>query len=155
MTTKDCIAVVISAPDLDTATFEQACLARELAEAKVAAAQDIVSDDRYRDALRLLITGMMVLFHQGGAPSIFEGKVMNVGRLIRGWVSSGHGPFGQCQSSPARGVVSDNQADFPYQTLGGVPLVLRSEPHTESPANEVYSWEASQGWGKLYRSVPR
>ena len=46
--TKDCIAILISAPSLDQPTLAQAELARELTEAKVAAAQDIVSGGRVK-----------------------------------------------------------------------------------------------------------
>ncbi len=119
MITKDCVAVVISATDLDTATFEQACLARELAEAKVAAAQDIVSDDRYRDALRLLITDMMVLFHQGGAPSIFKGKVMNVGRLIAGGYLAGMATLNNANPTPHAGLLATTRRIFPTKYLEG------------------------------------
>lgn len=67
--TNDCTAILILASNSDHPTLAYATLARELTEAKVAAAQDIVSGGQYKNAQQMPINGMRVLVHQGGAPS--------------------------------------------------------------------------------------
>ncbi len=98
--TKDCIGIIISAPSLDQPTLAQAELARELTEAKVAAAQDIVSGGRYKDAEQMLTDGMRILFHQGGAPSKWEGRVPNVGRIIAAGYLTGMAPLENINPAP-------------------------------------------------------
>lgn len=128
--TRDCIAIVVSAPGLDKPSIEQARLARQLAEAKVAAAQDIVSDSRYGDAQRMLEIGMRVLFHQGGAPSIWEGKVLNVGRLIAAGYLAGIGPLDNANPAPNIGLLAITRRIFLNRNLQGFLWFLKVEPIT-------------------------
>jgi len=126
--TRDCIAIVVSAPGLDKPSIEQARLARQLAETKVAAAQDIVSDSRYGDAQRMLKIGMRVLFHQGGAPSIWEGKVLNVGRLIAAGCLAGIGLLDNANPAPNTGLLSITRRMFLNKNLQGFLWFLKVEP---------------------------
>lgn len=126
--TKDCIAIVISAPGLDKPSIEQAQLAKQLAEAKVAAAQDIVSDGRYGDAQRMLQIGMRVLFHQGGAPSVWESKVLNVGRLIAAGYLAGIGPLDNSNPTLNTGLLAITRRIFLNKNLQGVLWFLKMKP---------------------------
>lgn len=116
---KDPIAVVISARDERKATLEGALLARELSEAKVAASQDIVSPDRYARALQTISIGMMVLFHQGGAPSLFEGKVPNVGRIIGSGYVAGIAPLNNISPPPDAHLLAITRRIFHGKDLRG------------------------------------
>lgn len=116
---KDSIAVVISASDERKATLGGAKLARELAEAKVAASQDIVSPDRYKDALHKISIGMMVLFHQGGAPSLFDGMVLNVGRIIASGYMAGIAPLKNANPPPDTRLLAITRHIFSGKPLQG------------------------------------
>jgi len=126
--TKDCIAIVVSAPGLDKPSIEQAQLAKQLAEAKVAAAQDIVSNSRYGDAQRMLEIGMRLLFHQGGAPSIWEGKVLNVGRLITAGYLAGIGPLDNANPTLNTGLLAITRQIFLNKNLQGFLWFLKVKP---------------------------
>ena len=126
--TRDCIAIVVSAPGLDKPSIEQAQLAKQLAEAKVAAAQDIVSDSRYGDAQRMLEIGMRVLFHQGGAPSIWEGKVLNVGRLIAAGYLAGIGALENANPTIDTGLLAITRHIFLNKNLQGFLWFLKVKP---------------------------
>ena len=117
--TKDCIVILISAPSLDQPTLAQANLARELTEAKVTAAQDIVSGGRYKNAQQMLIIGMRVLFHQGGAPSKWEGKVPNVGRLIAAGNLIGMAGLDNINPAPEAQLLVITRRIFPNKDLEG------------------------------------
>jgi hypothetical protein len=117
--TKDCIAVVISAPGLPQRTLEQATSARKLVQAKVKAAQEVVSVRRYEHAQQLLTMGMRILFHQGGAPSHFDGKVPGVGRLIAAGYLQGMWPLGNTNQKPDAALLETTKAIFPGWDLGG------------------------------------
>jgi len=80
--TRDCIAILVTASGEGRSTLEGAIKARELTLAKVEAQQDVVRGPRLKYAQSRLTVGMKVLFHQGGSPAKFEGKVPNVGRLV-------------------------------------------------------------------------
>jgi len=116
---KGSIAVVISAPDERKATLGGAKLARELAEAKVAASQDIVRPDRYAKALQIISIGMMVLFHQGGAPSRFDGRVLNVGRIIASGYAAGIAPLNNINPSPDAHLLAITRRIFHNRDLQG------------------------------------
>lgn len=90
---KGSIAVVVSASAEEQATLMGAQLALQLTEAKVRSGQDIVSQKRYDEALRKVSIGMMALFHQGGAPSLFDGAVRNVGRIVAAGLVEGMAPL--------------------------------------------------------------
>jgi len=115
----DCIAIVISAPSLPQATREQADLAMELSEAKIAACQDVVSTSRYAEAKQSLTSGMKVLFHQGGAPSKYDGRVSGVGRLTAAGCLGGIIPLGGANPPPDPGLLATTYRIFPGWELGG------------------------------------
>jgi len=116
---KDCIAILISAPSLDQPTLAQAELARELTKAKVAAAQDIVSGGRCKDAQQMLTDNMRILFHQGGAPSKWEGRVPNVGRLIAAGYLKSIAPLDNINPSPDAHLLVITRRIFPNKDLQG------------------------------------
>ncbi len=117
---KDCIAIVISASSEKEATLTGAKLAQELTEAKVGASQDIVSSKRYGNACQKLIAGMMVLFHQGGAPSLFEGQIANVGRTVAAGYIAGMAPLTDTNPPPDARLLAISRRVFSGKTLYGL-----------------------------------
>ncbi|MDD5511396.1 MAG: hypothetical protein PHI12_11405 [Dehalococcoidales bacterium] len=113
------IAVVISATNERQATLEGAKEARELSMAKVAASQDIVSPGRYADALKKISIGMMVLFHQGGAPSKFDGIITNVGCIIAGGYAAGIALLNNTNPSPDTHLLAITRRIFSDKELQG------------------------------------
>ena len=116
---KDCISIVISASGETKATLTGAKLARELTEAKIEASQDIVSPERYKNARQKLIVGMMVLFHQGGAPSLFEGQVINVGRTVAAGYLAGMAPLSNTNPPPNARLLAISRRIFSGKALYG------------------------------------
>jgi len=82
MTNSDSFAIVVSAPAIRQATFEQANLAERLVNAKLKYELEVVSLARARQAQRRLNLGMRVFFHQGGAPSRWSRQFPQAGCLI-------------------------------------------------------------------------
>jgi len=115
------IAILVSSPSHRQPTRQQAELARQLSDAKIAARQDIVSVRRLADAKRLMLPGMKILFHQGGATSIWDGVIPGVGRLVAagrlGGIVEGFGA--QDGLSPDSLLLGLTQTIFPNWPMGG------------------------------------
>jgi hypothetical protein len=69
MASSDSFAIVVSAPAIRQATFEQAILAERLVNAKLTHELEVVSLARANEGQVKLNLGMRVFFHQGDAPS--------------------------------------------------------------------------------------
>jgi hypothetical protein len=82
MDSTDSFAIVVSAPALKQATFDQANLAERLVNAKLTHELEVVSLKRARKAQVRLNLGMRVFFHQGGAPSKWARQFPLAGCLI-------------------------------------------------------------------------
>lgn len=82
MASSDSLAIVVSAPAIRQATFEQANLAEHLVNAKLTHELEVVSLTRANEALAKLNLGMRVFFHQGGAPSKWSREFPRAGCLI-------------------------------------------------------------------------
>lgn len=82
MASSDSFAIVVSAPAIRQATFEQANLAERLANAKLTHELEVVSLARANEAMVKLNLGMRVFFHQGGAPSKWSRQFPRAGCLI-------------------------------------------------------------------------
>ena len=76
-----CVAIVVSASGEKQATPKGAQLAKCLTDVKLDYLMEVVSENRRRDAISL-VQGMRVVFHQGGAPSLFARTVPGVGCLV-------------------------------------------------------------------------
>lgn len=96
----DSIAILVTTVTLDKPSLTQAEFAKELTEAKVAAAQDIVSGVLFELAKKRLKVNMRILIHQGGAPSKWERKVPTVGRLVAAGYLTGMGSLNDLNPSP-------------------------------------------------------
>lgn len=82
MASSDSFAIVVSAPAIRQATFEQADLAERLVNTKLTHRSEVVSLKRANDAQMKLNLGMRVFFHQGGAPSKWSRQFPRAGCLI-------------------------------------------------------------------------
>jgi len=79
---KDCIAILVTTSGEGTSTLDGAKKAKRLSDAKISSQQDILRARRLGNAMTSLANGMKVLFHQGGSPAKYDGKVVGVGRLV-------------------------------------------------------------------------
>ncbi len=82
MARSDSFAIVVSAPAIRQATFEQANFAERLVNAKLTHELEVVSLARANEALVKLKLGIRVFFHQGGAPSKWSRQFPRAGCLI-------------------------------------------------------------------------
>lgn len=82
MARSDPLAIVVSAPAIGQATFDQANLAERLANAKVTHQLEVVSLARAKEAVAKLNPTMRVFFHQGGAPSRWSQEFPRAGCLV-------------------------------------------------------------------------
>lgn len=102
MASSDSFAIVVSAPAIRQATFEQADLAERLVNAKLTHELEVVSLARANDAQVKLNLGMRVFFHQGGAPPKWSQQFSRAGCLIAvGYYAAIH-PLGP--GSPPPGI---------------------------------------------------
>jgi|GEM_PF-241313 len=83
-------AIVVSAPQIDQPTREQAELAQQLVNAKVDHAAEVVNQRRSHDAKVKLRPDMGCFFHQGGAPGRWGQAFPYAGRLIAAGRYQGH-----------------------------------------------------------------
>jgi len=97
----------------------QATLARELSEAKIAARQDAVDISRYGDAMRIMTLGMRVVFHQGGAESLYARQVPGVGRITAAGYLGGIIRLTPSSAQPNPTLLAITRRIFPGWQLAG------------------------------------
>lgn len=102
MASSGALAIVISAPGIEQATFEQAESSEHLVNVKVAHQLEVVSSARANDAQAKLNLGMRIFFHQGGAPSKWSREFPRAGCLIAAGYYAAIHPLGS--GSPPPGI---------------------------------------------------